>query len=205
LERANTYTEAVRVNGFMLSIFRASFGLIMFLSLFSLRDAPLWWSGLTLGALSSGTSFGALIADRLRRRFDESRIIIGAAIGIGIVAAGCAVDGGRFVGAVVAGVIGLASSIARLAFDSIVQRDQPVAGQGAAFARFETRFQLAWVLGALLATALEPPRYVGLIIIAVGMVAAVVVGVIGEPALEWMISVRAKMVAQIFRRKRQTT
>jgi MFS family permease len=205
LERANTYTEAVRVNGFMLSIFRASFGLIMFLSLFSLRDAPLWWSGLTLGALSSGTSFGALIADRLRRRFDESRIIIGAAIGIGIVAAGCAVDGGRVVGAVVAGVIGLASSIARLAFDSIVQRDQPVAGQGAAFARFETRFQLAWVLGALLATALEPPRYVGLIIIAVGMVAAVVVGVIGEPALEWMISVRAKMVAQIFRRKRQTT
>jgi MFS family permease len=205
LERANTYSEAVRVNGFVLSVMRATFGLIMFLSLFSLRDAPLWWSGLTLGALSSGTSLGAMVADRLRRRFNESKIIIGAAVGIGVVAAGCAIDGGRVVGAVVAGVIGMGSSIARLAFDAIVQRDQPVAGQGAAFARFETRFQLSWVLGALLATAAEPPRYLGLVLIAVGMFAAVIVGVVGEPALEWLIAMRAKLMAQLFRRKRQTS
>jgi MFS family permease len=204
LERANTYSEAVRVNGFIMSVIRAAFGLIMFLSLFALRNDPLWWSGLTLGALSSGTSIGALVADRLRRRFSESKIIIGAAIGIGVVAAGCAVDGGRVVGAVVAGTIGLASSIARLSFDAIVQRDQPVSGQGAAFARFETKFQLAWVVGALLATGLEPPRYVGLLLIAIGMAAAVAVGVVGEPALEWMIAVRARVVAKVFRRKRQT-
>ncbi len=202
-ERANTYSEAVRVNGFVLAAMRSTFGLIMFLSLFSLRDAPLWWSGLTLGALSSGTSLGALVADRLRRRFDESRIIIGAAIGIAVMAGGCAIDGGRVVGAVVAGTIGLASSIARLAFDAIVQRDQPIVGQGAAFARFETRFQLAWVLGALLATALEPERYVGLLLIAIGMAGAVVVGIVGEPALEWLISVRAKLTSKLVPSKRR--
>ena len=52
---------------------------------------------------------------------------------------------------------------ARLAFDSIVQRDAPDANRGRAFARFETRFQLGWVLGRRRCPCVIPiPRLAGL-------------------------------------------
>ena len=40
-----------------------------------------------------------------------------------------------------------------MAFDSLVQRDGAEAARGRAFARFETRFQLAWVVGGVIAVA----------------------------------------------------
>jgi hypothetical protein len=199
-ERADLYSEAIRVNGSVLAMFRGAVGLVMFLSLFSLRNAPLWWSGLTLGALSSGTTIGAALADRLRRRFDEARIIRWAAAAVAVVAAGCAFDGGRVVGALTALTVGVAASVSRLAFDAIIQRDQPSAGFGAAFARFETRFQLAWVIGALVPTAIELPRTVGLVLIAVLMSGAFVVAWVGEPALEWVIDQRRRVAAPVTQR-----
>ena len=42
----------------------------------------------------------------------------------------------------------------RIAFDSLLHRDGPEHLRGRAFARFETRFQLAWVRGALVPVAL---------------------------------------------------
>ena len=50
--------------------------------------------------------------------------------------------------------VGAATGGGRLAFDSIVQRDAPELARGRLFARYETRFQLAWVLGALIPVAL---------------------------------------------------
>ena len=47
--------------------------------------------------------------------------------------------------------VGLAGSSGKLAFDSIVQRDAPDANRGRSFARFETRFQILWVIGAAIA------------------------------------------------------
>ena len=41
------------------------------------------------------------------------------------------------------------AAIGRLAFDSLLQRDGPDAARGRAFAQFETRFQITWVIGAL--------------------------------------------------------
>jgi MFS family permease len=199
-ERPDLYSEAIRVNGFVLAMFRGAVGLVMFLSLFSLRNAPLWWSAVTLGALSSGTTIGAALADRLRRRFDEARIIRWAAAAVAVVAAGCAVEGGRVVGAVTALTVGVAASVSRLAFDAIIQRDQQSAGRGAAFARFETRFQLAWVIGALIPTAVELPRTVGLFFIAALMVGAFIVARVGEPALEWLVAQRRKVAAPVTQR-----
>ena len=43
----------------------------------------------------------------------------------------------------------LSAAAGRLAFDSLLQRDGPDAARGRAFAQFETRFQVAWVVGAL--------------------------------------------------------
>jgi hypothetical protein len=53
-----------------------------------------------------------------------------------------------------------------MAFDAIVQRDAPDANQGRSFARFETRFQLVWVAGAVLPVAIPLPAGIGLVLIA---------------------------------------
>jgi hypothetical protein len=55
--------------------------------------------------------------------------------------------------ALIAGAAAVAASAAcgRLAFDSLLQRDGAEAARGRAFARFETRFQIVWVLGGVLA------------------------------------------------------
>ena len=55
--------------------------------------------------------------------------------------------------------VAIVSTAGKLAFDSIVQRDAPDANRGRSFARFETRFQLVWVIGALIPVLLLPiPR-----------------------------------------------
>ena len=46
------------------------------------------------------------------------------------------------------------AATARISFDSLLQRDGPEHLRGRAFARFETRFQLVWVAGALIPVAL---------------------------------------------------
>ena len=53
------------------------------------------------------------------------------------------------------------AAAAKQAFDSIVQRDAPDANRGRSFARFETRFQLFWVIGALIPIVVPFPAPVG--------------------------------------------
>ena len=81
--------------------------------------------------------------------------------------AGLAVAGARrAVGAVVlAGVLNLMAALGRLNFESIVQRDAPGANRGRAFAVFETRFQLAWAIGAFVAVALQVSGSIGFLIV----------------------------------------
>jgi hypothetical protein len=62
--------------------------------------------------------------------------------------------------------IGLAATMGRQVFDSLLQRAAPDALRGQAFARFETRFQLAWVIGGLLASAFVLPMETGMILLA---------------------------------------
>ena len=47
--------------------------------------------------------------------------------------------------------IGIGAAAGRLGFDSLLQRDGPDAVRGRAFAKFETRFQLVWVVGGIIA------------------------------------------------------
>ena len=79
-------------------------------------------------------------------------LALSAAGGIGL-----AVFGTPAAGVVLAGIVGFAAAIGRLAFESIVQRDAPEANQGRAFASFETRFQFAWAGAAFLAVAIQAP------------------------------------------------
>ena len=61
---------------------------------------------------------------------------------------------------------------AKLAFDSLVQRDAPNANHGRSFAKFEGRFQLAWAVGAFLAVFLPLSVEVGYLFIAAFFAAA---------------------------------
>jgi predicted branched-subunit amino acid permease len=108
----------------------------------------------------SGTFIGNLIAPRVRRLVPEERMLMGALLAVAFVGLVAARFGTRASTAVLAGTIGIAAAAAKVAFDSIVQRDAPEAARGQTFARFETRFQLMWVLGAAVPVFITPlPRH----------------------------------------------
>ncbi len=82
-------------------------------------------------------------------------------------------SGGRVVQGALAFVLGVSAAAAKPAFDALVQRYVPPAAQGRAFARFETRLQLVWVIGALLPVIAAMPFVAGdIVIAAVASVAA---------------------------------
>ena len=97
-----------------------------------------------------GTLLGSVVAPRLRQLWAEERMLISVlvlTVGTGVLALAI----GGVVGAAALGfVVGVSNTAGKLAFDSIVQRDAPDANRGRLFAKFETRFQLIWVVGAMI-------------------------------------------------------
>lgn len=172
----------VLASGAMMSI-RGVIGFLTFHLLFWLReDYGLAQFGIAAGASTLGSMGGNIVAPRLRRALREEvmlTIALAVIAGSGIVAA---LTGGLGTAIAVAFVANFSAAISRLAFDSIVQRDAPDANQGRAFARYETRFQLAWVLCGL------PPVFFTL----PGQVGFLVVGLVGTfAAASYLIGSRA--------------
>ena len=166
----------------MMSI-RGVIGFLTFHLLFWLReDYGLAQFGIAAGASTLGSMGGNIAAPRLRRALREEvmlTIALTVIAGAGIAAA---LTGGLGTAIVVAFVANFSAAISRLAFDSIVQRDAPDANQGRAFARYETRFQLSWVLCGL------PPVFFTL----PGQVGFLVVGLVGSfAAASYLIGSRA--------------
>jgi MFS family permease len=128
--------------------------------------------GLLIGAAATGSLVGALLAPRLRRRLKEEGILVAALVISGI--AGLLV--GRYFSAISAGVLvfvfGVTAGAAKVAFDSIIQRETPEAARGWAFARFEAGLQFAWVLGSLIPIAPSIPAGTG--VFAAGVIANLV-------------------------------
>ena len=75
--------------------------------------------------------------------------------------------------------VAVAASSGKQAFDAIVQRDAPEADRGRLFARFEARFQVAWVIGALVPVAIELSISTGAAVVAVLAGIAIVGAVTG--------------------------
>jgi Transmembrane secretion effector len=168
-ERAELKSGSVVVAASAMALLRAMVGFLTFHIAFWLRSAnaaPAWF-GLMLIASAMGTMAGNGLGPRLRRRFHEERMIAGSLT----VAAGAAtlgvVFGTRIAAAVLAAALGLAASLGRASFDSIVQRDAPEANRGRAFAQFETRFQMAWVVAAFVPVTVAVPHRVGFVLIAI--------------------------------------
>jgi Major Facilitator Superfamily len=172
--KAELHSASIRLGSTAMAALRAVVGFLTFLVAFAFRrsGAPAWWFGVVLAAGMLGSFLGAAVAPFLRRRLVEERIILGALLAVTVVAFVSARSGTRPAVAVLGGFVGLAAGAGKLAFDSIVQRDAPDAVRGRTFARFETRFQLVWVLGAALPVILQIPAGTGMDMIAAGGAAA---------------------------------
>ena len=132
-----------------------------------LANSPAWHFGVVAAVSVAGGLVGAVAAPQLRRIISEERILLGALIAVTALGVFNAVIG-SLVGAALMGLaVGVAASAGRLAFDAIVQRDAPDANFGRSFARFETRFQLVWVIGAFLPVIVPIPAQIGYLVIAV--------------------------------------
>ncbi len=77
--------------------------------------------------------------------------------------------------------IGIGAAAGRLGFDSLLQRDGPDAVRGRAFAKFETRFQLVWVIGGIIAI-IPFAKQMGLFLLAI---------VLGFAAISYVAALRA--------------
>lgn len=183
---ANRRAVTIRVSAASMAIVRWAVGFLTFLLLFEFRrrGAELVWFGLAATASAVGLQLGALLAPALRKSASEERIIVGSLGVVGVAGLLGMLMGGHGTAAICAGLVGLASQTGRLAFDSLVQRDGDHAVRGSAFARFETRFQLMWVVGALVPTIIALPRFVGFLLLLLSAAAGLAIAIIGEPALE---------------------
>jgi MFS family permease len=174
-EQAELHSTAILLGASGMTLLRASSGFLTFFLAFWLRDegAPTAFFGLVLAASAIGTLIGNVSGPQVRRVLREELMMLAAMVGVGVVGILAALVLGRLTAAVVAFVVGLACAVARLGFDAMVQRDAPDANQGRAFAQFEARFQLAWVLAAFVPVAIPLPGALGFLIVGVlGLVGA---------------------------------
>jgi hypothetical protein len=165
---AELHAASVRMAATAMGVLRGVVGFLTFLVAFAFRHegAPAWWFGVVLAASMAGSFVGAAAAPPLRRRVEEERILLGSLALVVVAGLASLRLGGRPGAALLAAAVGVAAGAGKLAFDSIVQRDAPDAVRGRTFARFETRFQLAWVAGAALPVAVRIPSGLGMVLIA---------------------------------------
>ena len=147
------HVRSIVTAGSAMALMRGAVGFFTFFAAFLLKSKhePAWLFGLVLLMSGVGTGLGSVLAPLLRRRLREEWILAGALIGPSIPLVLAARSYGRTALVVAAVAIAVGAAAARLAFDSLLQRDGADAARGRAFARFETRFQLSWVLGGVIA------------------------------------------------------
>ena len=173
-DTSQTERNELRGGGIVLAasamgLMRGIVGFLTFLIACYLRSigAAAWEFGLVLAASGVGSLLGALVAPGMRRAgVPEERIVqivLGITTGAAVLAAW---SGGLGAAAALAACVGVSASSAKLAFDSVVQRDAPDANRGRSFAKFETRFQLTWVIGAFIPVVVSIPVRVGFLVVA---------------------------------------
>ncbi|MEI7887397.1 MAG: MFS transporter [Actinomycetes bacterium] len=135
---------------------------------------PVWHFGVIVALTGIGGLLGAAVAPVIRRHLREELLLFGALV----LAVSGGVAGMVFPGlvgqALLAGAIAMAAASGKQAFDAVVQRDAPDANRGRSFARFESRFQVIWVLGAAVPVLIKmPTRLGGAVVMVVAAAAAV--------------------------------
>jgi hypothetical protein len=140
-----------------MSVLKGLLGFLTFLFAFGLRreNAATWWFGLLIGALTAGAVVGVLLVGRIRRVLSEQQMLT---MSLWLVAVAGLVGWllpYQGLQALVAVSVGAAGAMAKPSFDALVQQHVRESDQGRAFARFETRLQLMWVVGSLVGVVLS--------------------------------------------------
>ncbi len=174
-------SPGMRAGGDALLLLRGSAGFLMFHLAFWLRgqDRGTLWFALVVVASTIGTMLGNIAGPRLRRAQSEEKMVILALTVPAVAGLVAVVIPGRIAVVMLAMVVAMAAGVARLAFESIVQRDASVLARGQVFAHYETRFQFAWVVAAALAVLLNLPGWLGLIAVS-GAAASGLIGTRAE-------------------------
>jgi len=152
-------------------------GFLLLLLAFAFRDADAGLAdfGALLAAAGAGFAVASRIVPLLERRVPEEPMVVAA---LALVAA-AAFSSGLWFGLVAATALALAAGIgwgtAKLAFDGLLQASVPAGRRGAAFTRSETVFSIAWVVGAIVPTAVPIPAQLGLALAGFASLAAQIV------------------------------
>jgi MFS family permease len=181
VEYAETHLPTVVVSSIGMLAIRAAVGFFIFTLAFTLRRSsePALVYGLAAACYGAGAFLGHTAATVTRRWFSEEQLI---GIALALPAAFTAVG---VLGAsiplllVISALVGLSTTLGRNAFDGLLQRRAPEALLGRAGARYETRFQLAWVFGGILATPISLPVEVSMMVLSAMYVPALVIFVRG--------------------------
>ena len=116
-----------------------------------------------------------MITPLLRRRFPEQSLLamaIGAPAALALVGT---LGTSRGLLLAVAALVGLSTTLGRHAFDAILQSRAPAAWRGRAGARYETRFSLAYVAGAVAATPIRLPVTASMAVLSVIYIPTIVI------------------------------
>ena len=176
VEYEELHTPTIFASSWAFTVIRGAVGFFVFGLAFALRreSQPAWMYGAAVAAYGVGTFGGNAIAPLLRRRYREDRVMAGSVVALAMAAAFAALGPSRPLVLVVSVVLGAVAAIGRQCFDSLVQTLAPQASRGRSFARFETRFQLGWVAGAIAATAIGVRIQISLAVVAVALVPAAI-------------------------------
>jgi Major Facilitator Superfamily len=174
VQKEELQAPSILLAGSAMALLRGAIGFITFFLAFGLRDndEPAWLFGAVIIAAGVGGFLGNVLAPQLRKITREEVILVGSLIAPAVICLFAARSASITWTMLAAALVAAGAASGRVAFDSLLQRDAPDAVRGRSFARFETRFQITWVVGALIPVAI-PPVYqdlrVGLFALAVSL------------------------------------
>jgi predicted MFS family arabinose efflux permease len=158
LQREELHAPSIFLAGSAMGLLRGAIGFLTFFLAFGLRDndEPAWVFGAILVVSGVGGFLGNLVAPQLRKITREEVILAGSLIAPALMCLVAARSASLTWTMLAATLVAAGAASGRVAFDSLLQRDAPDAVRGRSFARFETRFQITWVIGALIPVAIPP-------------------------------------------------
>ena len=167
LEREELHQPSILLAGSAMGLIRASVGFLAFFAAFSLKS-DLFALGLAAAMAVTGGFVGNIIGPHVRRVLREEQMLAAALLLTASFVLVGTLLGTTMAFALASVSVAIGAAMGRLAFDSLLQRDGPDAARGRAFAQFETRFQVAWVIGALLGIIPENVQ-LGLLLLALAL------------------------------------
>jgi predicted MFS family arabinose efflux permease len=158
--------RTIRLAQLATAVVRVLNGFLLLLLAFAFKDrgGGILDLGAVLVAGGGGFFIASLTSPALERRLREEPMVVA---GLAVEAAAAFIAGQWFglpAAAFLAAAAGFAWGTAKLAFDGLLQFAVPEGARGSAFTRSETLFQLAWVAGAFVPTALPLPTTIGLVL-----------------------------------------